>query len=198
MPSGARAFAALAALVAGLLAGPRDALAFEKQWHLGAQASYQLFVRPVLGGVHGIGGSAHLSYGLNDMFNLIVDAGVSVHPNPGYDPAAPRPELVIPHVDVGATYVFDVIQWVPWIGLTAGAWDVIGTSSPACPLASNGAPQALCNEMRLGLGATFGMDYQPTREVSVGLNGRYTLLLFGAEVEHMVTVGLRVEHMWGY
>jgi len=188
--------AAAAALAA--LAWPERAEAFERQWHVGAQASYDLFIRPSIGGIHGVAGGAHLAYGLNDMFNLIFDVGVGVFPNPGYDPAMSRPELVIPRINAGASYVFDVIQWVPWVGLTVGAADVIGTSQAACFPGANGAVPTLCNEFRLGLSVPFGVDYQPNRSLAVGLSGRYTLMLFGPDVEHLVTVGIRVEHMWGY
>lgn len=179
------------ALCAGLTlaAAPGEARAFERQWHLGAQASYAMYVDYTATALHGVGGTVYATYGLNDTFNLLVDASVHSLPEKGY---------VLGGVSVGAAYVLDVLEWVPYAGLTVGAFDAFSTSPAGCPPSPSGQLAAECHLGRLGVSVPVGLDYQLSRSFALGAQARYHLLFFGPGVEQLLTVGLKAELLWGY
>jgi hypothetical protein len=173
------------------LCGERSASAFERQWHVGGDLGYSLYAPAYAGAQNGLRAGGHLAYGANDMFNIIADVNAAWFPDGnGF----------VFGGGAGAAYVFDVLSWVPWLGLEVSAFDVVWLDAARlCP------PEAKCpftgsgdHHFRLGPTAILGVDYQASRKVAVSLEGRYTPLFFGAEVEHLVGVSLRVEHMWGY
>ena len=90
--------------------------------------------------LHGFGGGAHLTYGMTDAFNALVELDFTAHPSG---------DTLVASGAVGAAYVFDVLEWVPYIGLMGGAYEVISTSQ-ACGLASARASgSASFSEMKL-------------------------------------------------
>ena len=181
-----RSLRCLLAAGAGLslaLVLPREAAAFEHQWHVGADAGYSAFVTPAGATLHGFGGGLHLTYGLSDTVNVIASADVTVHP-------AARVHGL--HVDgsvlaggnLGFSYVIDILQVVPWVGATAGAYYVAGPTDGA---------------MRLALGVPFGLDYQVSRRFAVGAAGEYKLLLLDpAGTAQRISGFLRAEYIWGF
>lgn len=92
---------------------------------------------------------------------------------------------------IGAGYVIDILQWVPYVGLMVGGYQ-LGVFFDACD-----APGASCGGTRLGLSVPIGLDYQVSRNFAVGVQGRYHLLL-GDEVAHILTAFARAEYIWGY
>ncbi len=161
----------------------REAAAFERQWHVGANAGYAALIRPTGATLHGFGGGVHLTYGLSDTVNLLALADVSMHPSSTFE-SQPVPETLLGGGSVGFAYVFDILQWVPYVGATAGAYY---ESSPM----GGGA--------RLALQIPFGLDYQIGRSFAVGATGEYKLLfLDAAGVSQRFAAYLRAEYIWGF
>jgi hypothetical protein len=98
-------------------------------------------------------------------------------------PAAQLPHTLLASGAVGVGYVFDVLQWVPYVGALVGAADIITPSG---------------SSVRLNLQVPFGLDYSISRSVAVGVGGRYQMLIGGAGLEHGLTGLLRAEYVWGY
>jgi hypothetical protein len=172
-------------------ASSSEASAYEHQWQLGLGVGYtQLMngggtpVKP--SSLHGFGSSLSITYGLSDSINLIGHVDMSAHPGD-----AP---VVLGGASVGFAYVLDVLQWVPWVGLSAGGYAV--SALDPC-VTTTDAP---CTTGRLGLSVPFGLDYQVSRSFSIGASGRYGVLLFGAQnnVDQALAVFLRAQYIWGY
>ena len=168
---------ALAAGAAALLA-PARASAYERQWHFGASFGYDALFASTT--AHGFGGGVHLAYGLSDMFNLIAEIDATVHPSPS---------LTVVSGAIGAAYVLDVLQWVPWGGLEVGPAGLLSLD-PKCATA--------CTAFRFSAAIPFGLDYQISRSFTVGLGGRFQVLLLGATPWETLTVAARAEYVWGY
>lgn len=169
------------ALAAALLCAPREARAYERQWHLGADFGYALAGFPAET-VSGFGGGAHLAYGITDAFNLRLHADFTA-----FDLTDPQTSAFVYAAALGAEYVIDVLQWVPYIGALAG---------PTLVSIREGE-----DHLHLGVELPLGLGYQLSRDVTVGAEVRYRLFFLGAE-ETSPTNGLlalaRLEYTWGY
>lgn len=175
-------FTAAALSLAALLASSR-ASAFERQWHAGGAVGYALLADG--GSYPGIGANFHLAYGLTDAFNALVQVDTASHPGG---------ELMFLGGSVGASYVIDILQWVPYLGLMAGGFDLVR-------LGPCGAPgEQSCHTGKFGLSVPFGIDYAFSRSFTVGFAGKYTLLLPGASDSpgSYFTAYARAEFIWGY
>ncbi|AUX21785.1 hypothetical protein SOCEGT47_022730 [Sorangium cellulosum] len=181
-PSSAAPLTAAALALAALLA-PSQADAFERQWHAGAGIGYALLADG--GSYPGIGGSVHLTYGLTDAFNALVELNTASHPGG---------DLMMLGASAGAAYVLDILQWVPYVGLMAGAYDSVRLA----PCGSHGQPD--CHSGRFGVSVPFGLDYTFSRQFAVGFAGKYTLLVPGAGdgPGSYFTAFARAEFLWGY
>jgi hypothetical protein len=189
-----RASRALVSLLSPLVliaASSSEANAYEHQWQAGLSAGYAHFVNG--GGTAitpasypGFGTSLSLTYGLNDSLNIIGHVDMSAHPG-----TAP---VLIGGGGVGMAYVLDVLRWVPWVGVTVGGYAV--SAREPC-IATDDAP---CTTGRFGLSGQGGLDYQVNRTFSIGAGGRYGLMLFGNKntADHVVSVFLRAQYIWGY
>ncbi|MBK8251793.1 MAG: hypothetical protein IPK82_03890 [Polyangiaceae bacterium] len=167
----------------GTVALSTNALAFERQWHLGAGASYSPYINPAGVTLHGFGGGVQLVYGISDTINALAMADLSVHPATTHK-GKPVDGILLAGGSLGLSYVFDILQWVPWVGATAGAYYALDPVSPGG---------------RLALGIPFGLDYQVSRSFAVGAAGEYKLFFLdplGAGQRFSVT--LRAEYIWGY
>jgi hypothetical protein len=173
--------AALALGAASLIA-PRRAEAYEHQWHLGASFGYAALFG--IQTAHGFGGGIHAAYGVNDTINLIAEVDAFDHP---------YPQWTVVSGGVGAAYVFDVLQWVPWVGAEIGPAGLVSTD-PNCGLAT----LEPCSAFRLNLAIPFGLDYQVSRKFNVGLGGRFQVLLLGSSPWETLGVFARAEYVWGY
>lgn len=167
------------------VSAPREAAAFERQWHAGLDAGYSALITPAGAGLHGFSGGLHLTYGISDTINLLVLGDVSVHPE-GSQGGKAVPGVILGGGSVGAAYVFDVLSWVPYVGATAGAYYQAG-STPE----TSGA--------RLALQVPFGLDYQLSRSFALGVAGEYKLLFLDvAGVSQRISAYLRAEYIWGF
>jgi len=170
-----------AAAIAALLAAP-EADAFERQWHAGASFGYALLTDP--GTYPGFGGRLHAAYGVTDAFNALVEVDMATHPGGKY---------FVLGASAGATYVVDILEWVPYVGLTVGGYDLL--IAAAC----NGAGEPSCHTGRFALGVPFGIDYTVTRSFAVGFAGKYALLVPAIEFPgSYFTAYARAEFIWGY
>lgn len=154
-----------AALIAAALALalPAGAAAHERTWHVGGSLGFaQLFGGP---SAAGFGAGAHVAYGLNDMFNVMGALHVTAHPYARW---------VIVGGGVGAGWLVDTFEWVPYVGGLAGLAEIISVN-PLCG-ASIAEP---CQAMRVNLEVPFGLDYRFTRRFTAGVAGRLQLLLLG-------------------
>jgi hypothetical protein len=169
-------------LAAAALLAPGRAAAYERQWHFGASFGYDA----LFGGstAHGFGGGVHLAYGLNDMFNLIAEIDATAHPT--------GPWTVVSGA-VGAAYVLDVLQWVPWVGAEVGPAALVALDSK-CGLST----LEPCAAFRVNLAIPFGIDYQVSRSFNIGLSGRFQLLLLGSTPWETLGGFARAEYVWGY
>lgn len=197
---------ALAASAAALaLLAPSRSLAFEHQWHAGGSLGYTALMSSHAT-LHGLGGGLHLTYGLTDALNLMAEVNVSSHFSRLDDPpvdakgkptgaaGAPLPSALFASGAVGVGYVFDVLQWVPYVGGLVGIADLIDTGG-AC----GATPEAPCHSPRLDLQVPFGLDYSISRSFAVGVGGRYQMLIGGPDgLTHGLTGLLRAEYVWGY
>lgn len=161
-------------LALSLLATASPAIALEHQWRAGIDALAGSLSTPTEGH-RGVGGGAHVAYGVNDWLNVELAVSATRHFGPG------------PTV-LGATgaayYTIDVIEWIPYFGLFAGGYRFTGES----PSTSFGGGLAL------------GLDYQFHQSFSVGAQARLHEIFapdpFGTTTYG--TLALRAEYIWGF
>jgi hypothetical protein len=179
-----RCLATVLALAPALvLLAPREASAFEHQWHVGADAGYAALITGPGATLHGFGGGLHLTYGISDTLNLLVTGDVTVHPAGKYKGLSVD-GFVLAGGNVGVGYVFDILQLVPYVGATAGFYYAAGPTDSG---------------PRLALSIPFGMDYQVSRRFAVGAAGEYKLLLLDAMgTSQRISGFLRAEYIWGF
>lgn len=181
-----RAYLLTAPLVAAALLFPSTADAFERQWHAGVSLGYSYFSAPQEA-MHGMGGGLHLTYGVTDALNAMIELDVSTHPGTG---------VLVGSTAAGIGYVVDILQVVPYVGLLVGPYDVWATASDATCQMTNGLS---CHSGRLGVSLPFGLDYTVSRSFIVGVEGRYHLLFLGPDApEQMVTAFAKAELTWGF
>lgn len=162
--------------------GSRPAHAYEHQWHAGADVGYTFLTNGDVG-LHGLGGALQLQYGITDAFNLFGEVATSVHP---------AGHVVLPSASVGLVYVVDILSVVPWVGATAGGADLLQTSG--CSANGGGA----CSAGKLALGVPFGLDYQLSRSVALGVHGKYQIFLISGSPYNAIGAYAHVEFLWGY
>jgi opacity protein-like surface antigen len=162
----------LAAVGVGLvaLACAPSAAAFERQWHAGGDIGMATLFSG--GGSTGLAGGGHLAYGLSDAFNAMLELDVSRHPSLG--------ETVY-SAGLGACYTLDVTRWVPYGGLLAGGYRIVGTPSSSS----------------FGVQIAVGIDYQFKRNLAAGLQLRFHEMLVGDMASYTTTL-LRIEYLWGF
>ncbi|MBW2527873.1 MAG: hypothetical protein JRI23_27070 [Deltaproteobacteria bacterium] len=175
---------ATAVVVAAWLA-PSSAHATEEQWRLGVDGTYAVAGLPEATAA-GLGGGIHGTYGLTDAFNLRVNADVTAFPLP-----EPSRLAWMWNTTAGLEYVIDILDWVPILGLLAGPVGLYRQGDGQVVPDSHHTYFAL--EIPLGLG------YQITPEFTLGLEGRYRMLLIGSDVGPINCLGthLRAEYVWG-
>jgi hypothetical protein len=167
-------------LVIASLATPPQAEAYERQWRLSADVGYALagFADT---NVSGFAAGGHLSYGISDAFNLRLSADFGA-----FDLPQPSTAAFLFAGAVGAEYVFDVLDWVPYVGASVGALDVSIQDGAHHP--------ALLIEFPLGVG------YQLSRSAMLGFEARYRLLPLRDESipsHNMLALGT-LAYTWGF
>jgi outer membrane protein W len=178
------------ATVSALSVLPGTAFALEHQHHIGLDPSLAMLKVDDKSSISsGAGLGVHYTYGINDQFNLMVEAnGSIVARNQQQDmPESPhtRPAEV-DHGLIGVGYVIDVLQWVPYFGLLTGGYRLAGGTLDKTLFVYGGALQV-------------GLDYQFTRHWALGVAAQQHLLFTKMSTYPSYTTGmLRLEYMWGF
>lgn len=179
---------AAATFASAFVLAENDASAIERQHHLGIGGQLAvLSIEDKSTASVGGGLSLHYAYGVNDTFNLMVEASSSsVARNQQQDtPETPRTRPAgVDHGAFGVGYVIDILQWVPYICVLGGAYRLYDGTLP--------------EDLYLpGLSIGAGLDYQLSRSFAVGLAVREHLL--GRQTYSSYTTALlRLEYMWGW
>ncbi|MFT3764882.1 MAG: hypothetical protein QM820_05095 [Minicystis sp.] len=175
-----RPIAAVLASAAALgLAAPAEA--HEHLWHFGGSLGFSSLSGGPTSAGFGLG--AHAAFELSDMFNLMGAVNATVHP---------YGQWAIVSAGVGAGYVLDTFHWVPYVGALAGPAGIFSTD-PLC----GAAISEPCRAFRLSLEIPFGLDYQITRRLAVGVAGRVQMILLGPLPWTTVGAYARVDYTWG-
>jgi hypothetical protein len=161
--------AAIALVPLALTCAP-PASAFERQWHAGADVGMATLFSGE--GSTYLAGGGHLAYGLSDAFNAMLEIDASPHPNL---------QKTVYSTGLGVAYTLDVTRWVPYAGLLAGGYQIVGTSGRSA----------------LGAQLAIGIDYQFKRNLAAGLQFRFHEILTGNATAYATTL-LRIEYLWGF
>jgi hypothetical protein len=172
----------------GLASAP-SARALEREHHLGFDAGGGLLV---IGNksTNDLGASvgAHYSYGLNDEFNLMVEASYSLVALGQTADSRKTPETYpasLATADVGVGYVFDVLQWVPYAGVLVGGYALSGGTVPDVKLLP-------------GVEVALGLDYRLTPTLAIGIAARQHLMSETSTYPSFTQLLLRIETVWGW
>jgi hypothetical protein len=167
---------------------PSRAGAVEHEHHLGVDAGASMLVmsdKTDLGG--GVGG--HWAYGLNDAFNLMVEASWSLVALGEKVQSATTPRTrpsTVGNAGVGVGYVLDVLQWVPYAGLLVGGYALTGGTLDV-------------SKIRPGAVLALGLDYRFGPSWAAGLAFRQHMLVTEVSTYPSFTqVFARLEYTWGW
>lgn len=184
---GARGIA-LALALASFSIGER-AEAFERQQHLGGGIGGALLKSD--GAKLAVGGSAfvHYTYGIKDNWNFLAEAGGAIVPMKlDLAPASgtSTATLFAWSGAAGIAYAFDVLEWVPYVGLLAGGYLLHGDARGDVEAAP-------------GVQAALGLDYQLSRSFALGIAARQHFMLTKLDAIPVYTTAiLRAEYVWGW
>jgi hypothetical protein len=118
------------------------------------------------------------AYGLSDMFDLKLDLMATDHAVEGLDERH-RTYLAT----LGLSYKIDVIEWIPYFGVSAGGW-------------RTDLPESIVAEPQdVALGGFLGLDYAVSRSLGLGVVSRVHWLLAGEATSDLC---LRAEYRWGW
>jgi hypothetical protein len=184
-----------AALGCALAIAAPAAHAFERQHHLGVDAGLAMLAvdqRPSL--QVGAGFLAHYAYSITDWLTVGAEGGyaqTSLQELPNQVDANMQPipnnrPTCITNVSAGAYYVFDVLRWVPYLGVVGGPYILTGGNLPAARVEG-------------GLALALGLDYQLSRRAAVGLGFRQHFILSNMSTYPSYSqLYLRFELLWGW
>jgi opacity protein-like surface antigen len=198
--------ASLATLV---LVGASSAQAFERQFHAGGGLGVVEMKRGDFSGP-AIGAELDLTYGLSDMFNVLVETSYSPHiltgsvagPLDDKGVAGPSRDVRMPgtfhafSATTGIAYTLDVLRWIPYIGVLGGVSYVSGKCDQVTPeLKCTGE----VSDVRLEWVLALGLDYQITRSLAAGLALRWHDAPSSSAPNTMLFQAWgRVAYTWGY
>lgn len=179
--------AATLAIAATTLASP--ALAVEREHQLGVDLTASMLVvkdksSPDTGG----GLAAHWTYGVTDAFNLMVEGGWSLLALGEKVQSASTPRTRpawAANADVGVAYVFDVMRWVPYVGLLGGGYALAGGTIQATKWLAGGV-------------IALGVDYRFNRSLAAGVAVRQHMLTDPGTYPSFTQAFLRLEYTWGW
>jgi hypothetical protein len=166
----ARAVVTLAGVFGTLLVGAR-ADAFERQWHFGAgggiaSAGDGYALGPAIG--------LHAAYGLSDVFDARLELLVSQHARA----SAGLPVDRFYGGKLGVAYKLDVIQWIPYVGVSAG---FLGVVEPRAPYRATQATLGLVGGLDYAVARSFGLGVVATADYVLGPTATMTAGLLRAE-----------------
>jgi hypothetical protein len=140
-----------------VLAAP-DARGFEREWHLGGGLG------AATANAYGFGPAVNLyaAYGLSDVFDLRLELAGSRHVVTELDAAnqTVQQAALLYGAKAALAYKIDVIQWIPYVAISAG---YLGVTHRVAPF-TLGQPT---------VGALAGLDYAVTRNFGLGIAVTY-------------------------
>ena len=168
-----RAWLAGTVLIAVAVLFPSRAHAFERQWHVGVDAGYASLFGDNSAAGYGAGG--HLTYGLTDAFNALLEVDVTRQPSA---------HTTIASGALGVAYTLDVARLVPYGGVLAGGYKLGGDLSTTAP----------------GVQIALGLDYAIDRSWAIGLQLRMHTIFARDPIGTVAyaTTFLRFEYVWGF
>lgn len=168
--------------VAALLS-PHVARAFEGQWHLGGGI-----------GLMSYGGDTHFNmpeltlhgaYGLSNVFDVRLELGESVPLTSGSSNRS------LGYAEAVMAYKLDVIEWIPWAGLGAGAF-----------VATGDLQGRVRDALQPAASLWFGLDYAFNREwgagAFIGMHSWFADSTRSSLHYAATNFGLRVERRFGW
>jgi hypothetical protein len=165
------------------------ARAVERENHVGVDLGASMLVvngksSPDVGG----GAAAHWTYGLTDAFNLMVEGGWSLlalgEKVQGASTPRTRPAWGA-NADVGIAYVFDVMRWVPYVGLLGGGYAFAGGTIQGTKWLAGGV-------------IALGVDYRFNRSLAAGVAVRQHMLTDPGTYPSFTLTFARLEYTWGW
>jgi hypothetical protein len=179
-----------AALFLLALLVPASAQAAEREHKLGLQLGLSMLkVDDKSTMSTGAGGGLTYSYGLTDAFNLMAEGSYNLvaadQQQDAPDTPRTRPASVS-HAGIGAAYVFDVLSWVPYVGLLGGGYYLAGGTLDKAKVLP-------------GIGVALGLDYRISFKLAVGIGARQHLMLTDLSTYPSFTqVFAKLEYTWGW
>jgi len=180
-----RAAAAALALATLMFAAP--AAAVERELSAGVDLGGAMLVQsgrstPDIGPAAGL----HMTYGLSDAFNLLVEGGWSLlQPSTPHGSSVPKTMPAwAANLDVGVVYVLDVFQWVPYAGLLVGGYDFAGGTIPG-------------SKPYVGAALALGLDYRIRPRWTVGVAVRQHMVSATTAYPSLTQAFARLEYVWG-
>jgi len=175
-------FALLCALAACL--APRQASAFEREWHVGGGAGFTAYPNyytagPALG--------INAAYGLSDVFDLKLELLGSTHTYRANSMSESERGATY-SAAFGMSYKLDILQWIPYGAALLGFQHIAGPIPTNDPFRRDDALLALL----------VGLDYAATRNFGLGLSLRTDFLLSTIGEGEAFTTMLRAEYHWGF
>jgi len=170
--------------VAAAWLAPRQARAFEREWHVGGGVGLTAYpsyysAGPSLG-LHG-------AYGLSDVFDLKLELLGSTHTYQA-NAETPSERGGAYSAVAGLSYKLDILQWIPYGALMVGFQHVAGPLPSSEPFHRNDAL----------LAAVLGLDYAASRNFGLGVSLRWNVLLSTIGEGQAFTPMLRAEYHWGF
>lgn len=185
--AGVRAWTAAALVALSVTIAP-PAGAVEREHNVGVDLGASVLLvssksSPDVGG----GAGAHYTYGLSDAFNLMVEGSWSLLAiEYAHGPSTPRNRPGWgANADVGVAYVFDVLQWVPYIGLLAGGYGFGGGTLSG-------------TKVLAGAAFALGCDYRFSRSLAGGAAIRQHVVTDPSDYPSLTQLFLRLEYTWGW
>lgn len=173
-----------------------DARAVERQWQAGAGVGWAHVARGDFSG-SSFGPSLHLSYGLTDMFNVMVETShvpvVLRGPLPSGERGPLPRTFALQTATAGVAYTLDVVRLVPYVGvLVGGARMSAGQKTLGAFRGTEGV------DTRVDLVLALGADFHVTRELAVGVALRWHEMPGGDESQSSTQAFVRAGYVWGW
>lgn len=163
------------------------ASAFEREWHFGAGVG----IAAANGYKAGPAANLYGAYGISDVFDLRLELLGSSHIVNRYRSDYPDPSTFYGG-KLALAYKVDVIQWIPYLGLSVGFLGVTKSESIVIPPRDPIPPFATAQPTA---GLLLGLDYAATRNLGLGGAVSYDFANTGAAYAAAL---LRAEYRFGF
>lgn len=161
------------AFAAVLIVMPDRAHAFEDEWHAGLRGGAASLSHRGWGPAVGL----HGAYGISDMFDVSLEGLASWHKD-GTD---------VYSGSIGLVYKIDILEWIPYVGLSGGYYDYAGRIGP------NGESGS-----EIGASVQLGLDYLFSRTWAAIADVRWHASFHDGVNFPLFSATLGAEYRWGF